>query len=68
MNYNDFKQINFYTSRNSLKKIFNEKPFSIFSLKTVKLFTAISENIFKLKNLNKFPDLAAFAFSVEKKI
>ena len=67
MNHNDLKQIKFYTPRNSLKKIFCEKPFSIFSIKTIKLFTTISENIFNLKNLNKFPDLATFAFFCRKK-
>ena len=61
------KKIIFHTKKIPFKKIFNEKPFSIFDQTVIKLFGSISESIFKIKDLKKFPDLATFAFFCRSK-
>ncbi len=64
---NIFNQIKFETKFHNFSELNKTKHSTIFDQKILIFFDKLSEKIFKRKDLNKYPDLASYAFFCRKK-
>ena len=66
MNNTILNKISFKSNYKNINEFKFLNPFSAFNIKSIEFFDEISKEIFKKKNLRKFPDLATYGFFCRK--